>query len=252
MRVLLVVIAVLLGVACAKPPSVPVCGLHSATAPVYVLGGKEDQILAVGAKVMSGDKIKAKGVALLECFTGSLKVLDGDTVLVGELKEASLEGITMPRKVLKQGKLVANAALAPSIIVRYSDNRFTPASSFADSTKPTTGDYLKAFFTPNGIANMGTSGERPEGPVNLPPPTARPKFSRVHGGELGEGGPLLKVTDDVIFAESDDLSTAALVHGKTYDLGRTLRLVIPDGAEGKLQLDGQTVDLEGPMDLRLR
>ncbi len=243
---------VVLSAACSRPPSVPVCGLHSATAPVVVLGGKDDQVLAIGAKVMSGDKIKAKGVALLECFTGSLKVLDGDTVLVGELQEATLEGITMPRKVLKQGALVANAALAPSVIVRYSDNRFTPASSFANDKGPTTADYMKAFFTPNGLANLGGDTARPEGPVNLPPPTQRPKFSRVHGGELGEGGPLLKVTDEVIFAESDDLATAALVHGNTYDLGRTLRLIVPRGAEGKLQLGSQTIDLEGPMDLRLR
>jgi hypothetical protein len=250
-RVLRLVL-LLLAPACSKPPSVPVCGLHSATAPVLVLGGKEEQVLAIGAKVMSGDKIKAKGVALLECFTGSLKVLDGDTVLVGELKEATLEGITMPRKQLKQGALVANAALAPSVIVRYSDNRFTPASSFTGDKTLTTGDYMKAFFTPNGLANLGGDTSRPDGPVNLPPPGQRPKFSRVHGGELGEGGPLLKVTDEVIFAESDDLATAALVHGNTYDLGRTLRLIIPDGAEGKLQLGGQTLDLEGPMDLRLR
>ena len=45
---------------------------------------------------------------------------------------------------------------------------------------------------------------------------------------------------------------AALLDGHTYALGRTVRLVLPDGAEATLKKDGAEIELEGPMDLRLR
>ena len=61
------------------------------------------------------------------------------------------------------------------------------------------------------------------------------------------------VDDEVVFAETDELATAALPEGHTYELGGTTRLVLPDGAEATLTLaDGTKVELEGPMDLRLR
>jgi hypothetical protein len=245
-----------LGVACSKPPSVPVCGLHSASASVLLEAKKGDQELAVGAKLLSGDRIRAKGSALLECFTGSIKLLNNETVVVGELQEATMESLTLPRLQLKAGqtKPAPIAALPPSVQMRYSDNRFTPETVFEAKKENSSAEYFKAFFTPNGIENLAGGGSaRPDGPSNLPPPINRPKISRIHAADLGQGGPTLKVTDDVIFAETDDLATAALVDGKTYDLGRAVRLVLPDGAEGRLEWqDGHRADLEGPMDLRLR
>lgn len=236
--------------ACKAPaPEGPVCGLHSASEPV-VLEGKSDQTLSVGARLRPGDRISAEGFALLECFKGGLKPLDDETVAVGELLEAKFEATTIPRFVLKDGKAVAVDVPSPAVVARYSDNRFTPKSALA-AQGPSDADYFKAFFTPNGIENMG-SDPRPEGPTKLAPPSARPKVSRIHAGDLGQGGATLEVDDEVVFAETDDLATAALLEGKRYELGRTVRLVLPDGAEAELVVDGHTIDLDGPMDLRLR
>lgn len=228
----------------------PVCGLHSASKPVMVEGSKRDVALSVGARLRPGDRIEAEGWALVECFGGALKVLERDKVVVGELKEAKIEAITIPRFVLKDGKAVAVEALPPSVMPRYSDNRFTPKSALA-SSEPTSGDYFRAFFTPNGIENMANA-PREDGPSKLPPPSARPRVSRIHAGELGAGGPRLTVDDDAVFAETDDLATAVLLDGEAYALGRTVRLVLPDGAEATLELESGKVDLDGPMDLRLR
>jgi hypothetical protein len=244
-----------LSVSCSKPPSVPVCGLHSASASVLLEAKDGEHELSVGAKLNSGDRGRAKGSALIECFTGSIKLLDNETVVVGELQEATMESLTLPRLQLKPGqtKTTPINALPPSVQMRYSDNRFTPQTVFEGSKENTTADYFKAFFTPNGIENLPGGNSRPDGPSSLPAPVNRPKISRIHAADLGQGGPVLKVTDEVIFAETDDLATAALIDGKTYDLGRVVRLVLPDGAEGRLEWqDGHTVDLEGPMDLRLR
>lgn len=199
---------------------------------------------------MATDRIKADDWALLECFGGALKVLDSETVRVGDLKESKVEGTTIPRYVLKDGKAVKANSLPPAMSLRYSDNRFTPKSALVNSNDPSSGDYFRAFFSPNGIENM-TAGPRGDGPSVLPPPSARVKIDRVHAGPLGEGGARLEVTDDVVFAETDDHATAALLDGKTYDLGRTTRLVFPDGAEATLRVNTLEIDLEGPMDLRL-
>jgi hypothetical protein len=236
--------------ACKKPASgEPVCGLHSASAPV-LLEGAADRALSVGARLRPSDRITAEGRALLECFKGGLKPLEDETVVVGELTEAQFETTTLPRFVLRGGKVVAVDGPPPAVVARYSDNRFTPKSALA-SNEPTSADYFRAFFTPNGIEDM-QAGPRPEGPTKLPPPTARPKVSRIHAGELAPGGPGLEVEDEVVFAETDDLATAVLLEGRRYDLGRTVRLVLPDGAEAELSLDGRTLELDGPMDLRLR
>lgn len=236
--------------ACKAPaPEGPVCGLHSASAPV-TLEGKGDQALSVGARLRPGDRLTAEGFALLECFKGGLKPLDDETVTVGELLEAKFEATTIPRFVLKDGQAVAVDASSPPVVARYSDNRFTPKSALG-TNEPTSADYFKAFFTPNGIENM-QAGPRPEGPTTLAPPSARPKVSRIHAGDLGPDGLVLEVEDEVVFAETDDLATAALLQGKTYELGRAIRLVLPDGAEAELVVDGHTLALDGPMDLRLR
>lgn len=230
-------------------PVAPVCGLHSASEPV-TLEGTKDQALSVGARLKPGDRVTAEGLALLECFKGALKVLDDETVVVGELMEAKVEATTIPRFVLKGGQPVRVEGPSPAVVARYSDNRFTPKSALAAS-EPTSADYFKAFFTPNGIENM-QAGPRPEGPTKLAPPAARAKVSRIHAGELGQGGAVLEVDDEVVFAETDDLATAALLEGMRYELGRTVRLVLPDGAEAELEYEGRTFELDGPMDLRLR
>jgi hypothetical protein len=69
---------------------------------------------------------------------------------------------------------------------------------------------------------------------------------------LGSSFRRLEVEDEAIFAESDDLSTAVMLEDEVYDLGRAVRLVVPDGAEATLVDEGQRLELEGPMDLRLR
>jgi hypothetical protein len=235
---------------CTKDPEVAVCGLQAASEPV-LLEGKREVALSVGAKLMPSDRIEAKGYALLECFGGALKVLDDETVMVGDLKESKIQATTIPRFVLKDGKPVAATALAPSMLLRYSDNRFTPASAFSGGNEPTSADYFKAFFTPNGIENMANA-PREEGPVKLPPPAQRVKVARLHAGPLGQGGARLEVDDEVVFAETDDLSTAALLEDHTYELGATVRLVLPEGAEATFIRDGVELELEGPMDLRLR
>lgn len=245
-----VVLLLVLLCGCTKDPEVAVCGLQAASKPV-MLEGKREVALSVGARLMPSDRIEARGFALLECFGGALKVLDDEKVTVGDLKESKIEATTIPRFVLKDGKAVKATLLAPSMMLRYSDNRFTPASAFSGSNEPTSADYFKAFFTPNGIENMA-SAPRGDGPVNLPPPSQRVKVSRIHAGPLGQGGARLEVDDEVVFAETDDLATAALPEGHTYELGATVRLVLPDGAEATLTRDGVEVELEGPMDLRLR
>jgi hypothetical protein len=228
----------------------PVCGLHSAAEPV-TLEGKAEVLLAVGARLLPSDRLDAEGYALLECFGGALKILEDERVVVGELTEAKIEATTVPRFVLKDGKVVPSTAMPMSMLPRYSDNRFTPKSALAQAG-PTDADYFKAFFTPNGIENLG-SGPREEGPRTLPAPGDRPRVARIHAGPLGEGGATLVVEDEVVFAETDDLATAALLESHTYALGRTTRLILPDGAEATLKRDGaEPLELEGPMDLRLR
>ncbi len=244
----LVLAAVVLG-GCTKEPGSPVCGLHSAAEPVK-LDGKRDVVLSVGARLMPADRLDAEGYALLECFGGALKVLEDETVLVRELTESKIEAVTIPRFVIKEGKVVPFTGLPPSMWPRYSDNRFTPTSALTLGG-PSSGEYFKAFFTPNGIENMA-SGPRVEGPSTLPPPSQRVKVSRIHAGPLGEGGARLEVEDEVVFAETDELATAALPEGHLYQLGRTVRLVLPDGAEATLLRDGEKIELDGPMDLRLR
>lgn len=238
--------------ACKKQPDVPVCGLHSASAPVTVDDGKATRTLGVGAKLNPSDRISVKDWAVLECFGGALKVLHKDKVEVGELPESKIESYSLPRRALKDGKVIEVEALSRTVAARYSSNRFTPESALAGAQELTSADYFKAFFTPNGFDQL-SAGPTPDGPRKLPAPAFRAKVPYIHAGDLGEGDALLEVDDDVVFAETDDLATAALVEGKTYKLGRSVRLLLPDGAEATLTLEGGTiVELDGPMDLKLR
>jgi hypothetical protein len=55
------------------------------------------------------------------------------------------------------------------------------------------------------------------------------------------------------FLETDDLATAALLEGRTYMVGRAVRLVLPKGSEATLELrDKKKLNIEGPMELRLQ
>jgi hypothetical protein len=245
-------LAVLLLAACKKEPEVPICGLHSASAPVTAEAEKTTHTLGVGAKLLPSDRISVKDWAVLECFGGALIVLHKRSVEIGDIPEAKVEAATLPRRALKDGKVVEVEALPRTIAARYSNNKFTPDSALVDNSQPTNADYFKAFFSPNGFADLGGGGPAADGPHKLPAPAFRVKVPYVHAADLGEGDWLLEVTDDVAFAETDDLATAALLEGKTYKLGRTVRLLLPDGAEANLTQDGKKVELEGPMDLKLR
>lgn len=229
----------------------PVCGLHSASAPVTVELDKKSRQLGVGARLSGNDAMKAEGWALVECFGGALAVLHKDQVMVNDLKAAHIEATNFPRKKLEGDALKELVAMRRTVEARYTDNRFTPESALKSGKDFTTGQYMVAFFTPNGLEKLA-SEPIPEGPRGLPPPPNRPKVPHIHAADLGENGPLLEVTDDVAFAETDDLATAALLEDHTYQLGRTVRLVLPDGAEAKLKLPGGTVKLDGPLDLSLR
>jgi hypothetical protein len=238
-------------VSCARPQGAPVCGLHSAGA-ALLMTSQDDRPIAVGSKLSPGDRVKAQGPTLLECFGGALKVLERrDAVLIGELPEARIEATTVPRFVLRGLTPVAlENALPMAMLVRYSDTRFTPQSALG-SGDPSNAEYLRAFFTPDGLATLG-QGARAAGPSSLPPPPGRVAVPRVHAGPLGSSRRRLEVEDEFIFAETDTLSTAVLLEDQVYDLGATVRLVLPAGAEATYIDEGQKIDLEGPMDLRLR
>lgn len=244
-------VVALLAAACEKPVNVPVCGLHSAAAPLLMLG-KAERPIAVGSKLGTLDEVKAQGPTLLECFGGAVKVLErGDRVVLGALKESKIVSTTLPRYELRELKLVRlDDALPLAVEPRYTSTRYTPASALT-SDEPTSGDYLRAFFTPDGLSKLG-AGPRPDGPRTLPPPSMRVKVPTVHAGPLGSSLRRLEVEDDAVFVESDELATAVMLEDEVYDLGRAVRLVLPDGAEATLVDEGQRVELEGPMDVRLR
>ncbi|MCU0699757.1 MAG: hypothetical protein MUC96_24895 [Myxococcaceae bacterium] len=252
MKRALAVAVVAAACACEKPANVPVCGLHSAAAPLLMLGTTERPI-AVGSKLGTLDEVKAQGPTLLECFGGALKVLEkGDRLVVGTLKEAKIVATTLPRYELRALKLVKLDEAPPmAMAARYSDTRYTPRSAL-ESDEPTSGDYLRAFFTPDGLSKLG-QGARADGPRKLPPPSQRVRVPSVHAGPLGLSTlRRLEVEDEFVFAESDELATAVMLEDEIYDLAHASRLVLPDGAEATLVDEGQRVELEGPMDLRLR
>ena len=61
----------LLLLGCPTKNEAPVCGLHSAAAPVVIQVGKKERTLAVGAKLKPSDHLTSGGDALLECFGGA-------------------------------------------------------------------------------------------------------------------------------------------------------------------------------------
>jgi hypothetical protein len=245
--------ALLVGAAgCQKPASAPLCGLHSAAAPVFLVG-KEKKAISVGSSLGSEDLIAASGPALLECFGGALKVLEaGDEVKVGKLVEASVTGATLPEQAVQNGEVVDLPWSKRIVAARYINPSFTPLTANQGPSAPSNAENLKAFFTPNGIEKL-QNAPAPDGPRNLPAPPNRPYVPHVHAGELGQGGLVAKIEDGSVFAETDDLATAVLLEGRTIELGRTVRLVLPKGAEVRLTLSsGKQLSLEGPADVRLR
>lgn len=248
--ILLIAVLALAG-GCKKPSDKPIAGLHSAGAPVLLLQGQQRMAIAVGSHLKHEDRIFATGPALLEYFGGGMRFLEeGDELDVGDVDEAKLFGSNIPSRRWVEQQVQESSPLPRIVAARYTNVAATPP--FADGTL-TTSDYFKAFFTPNGMENL-TSGPRADGPSKkLPAPPFRPKVPFIHAGALGEGGLVAEVTDGFAIAETDDLATAVLLEDRKIPLGRTVRLLVPRGAEVVLHTaEGKEVDLEGPADLRLR
>ena len=238
--------------ACKRRDNSPIAGLHSAAAPVYLFTPKNKRALTVGSLLKPSDQIVATGPAVIEFFGGGTRFLDkGDELRVGEAKEAELVSASVPEKLFKDGELTELPARTRVMAARYADATFTPEGSTTSET--TNAEYLRAFFAPGGMDSFLGGGKAKTGPGVLPPPPHRPKVPRIHADELGEGGLILKVTDEYVSAETDGMATAILRQDESYLLGRTTRLLLPDGADAELLFsDGKSVDLSGPLDVRLR
>lgn len=238
-------------VACKQPERKPIAGLLAAGAPLYLKTADGKRPIAVGSQLMPTDEIVASGPAVLEFYRGGIRFFEeGDALEVGDAREATINGGNVRLVVLRNGTLEERPPAQRIIAARYRSISFTPESS---STELKNADYMRAFFTPNGIANLqgGPAGEGPR--KKLPPPPHRRQVPHVRAGELGEGGPRIVIEDEFVVAESDDLTTAVLIEGPIYELGRTTRLLMPEGAEATLTTaDGRQLELEGPMDLVLR
>jgi hypothetical protein len=236
---------------CKKPSDKPIAGLHSAGAPVFLLKGKDKTPIAVGSQLKAEDRLFFSGPALLEYFGGGMRFLeDGDELEVGDADEAKLLGSNIPSRRWVEQQVREDSPLPRIVAARYTNVGSTPP--IADDAL-TTGDYFKAFFAPNGMDSL-MSGPRPEGPSKpLPAPPFRPKVPFIHAGPLGEGGLVAEVKDGFAIAETDDLATAVLLEDRQIPLGRTVRLLLPRGADVVLRTaDGKQVELAGPADLRLR
>lgn len=238
--------------ACKRRDDAPIAGLHSAAAPVQLQTKKGNRTLTVGSVLKPGDRITASGPAVLEYFGGATLFVDkGDEVEVGRTREAKLVSASVPEKLLKNGELSSLESRTRVMAARYADATFTPESTL--ESEPSTGEYMRAFFAPGGMDAFLGSGAGKTGPGELLAPPLREKVSRIHGAELGPGGIILKVTDEFVAAETDDFATAILREGDSYQLGRTVRLLLPDGADAEvLYPNGGSVELSGPLDVRIR
>ena len=162
--------------------------------------------------------------------------------------------------VARPGQIARTIALVALLVVvaacaRYSgpikgDNKPHPGVDRARNM-PIQGIDIARY---QGIIEKLGSAPRPDGPSQgLPPPPLRPKVPFIRAGPLGEGGLTAEVKDGFVVAEAEDLSTAVLFEGGKVPLGRTVRLLLPRGAELELTTaTGRTVEVDGPMDLRLR
>jgi len=236
---------------CKKEPPRPIAGLLAAGAPVMRVVGEEKRPIAVGSQLRSDEHIIATGPALIEYFGGGMRFLDdGDELDVEEADEARLLGPNLPTRRWVDGAVQKVPPAQRLVAARYTNVAITPPRA---DTELTTSDYFKAFFTPNGMDKL-TSGPRPDGPSKaLPAPPFRPKVPYIHAGPLGEGGLVVTVEDGFAVAETDDLTTAVLLEDREIPLGHTVRLILPKDAELTLRFaDGKVLELEGPMDFRLR
>jgi hypothetical protein len=244
--------AAALAVAGCTKESHPIGGLHSASAPVYLIKGNSRRPIAVGSTLRNDDRIQASGPAMLEFFQGGAMrfLAQGDEMELGDLPEAKLMSTNFP-SVLVRGKQVLE--VAPSkrpVAARYTDTNFTPMTAIKE---PGTGDYLQAFFTPNGIEKLGGGGPQPEGPRQpLPPPPLRPHVPHIHAGDLGGAGPVVDVSGGSAAAETDDFATALLLDGSAYQLGRSERLFVPKGVSVTVHwADKSSVSVDGPVEVHL-
>jgi hypothetical protein len=240
----------LLAAACTRESHEVIAGLHSAGAPVYVTTPEGERTVAVGSKLRASDHLRATGPAVIEYFGGGLHFLDAESLDVGDAPEAQIHGETVPSRQLQGVTLVKLPASTRLVASRYADPSYTPISTLPH--QPTNGEYLAAFFMPDGMEKL-TSSPRPEGPTApLPPPPLRRHLPRLHAGALGEGGLTLEVQAGFVAAESRSLATALLRAGRRFDLGGTNRLLLFNGARAQLfRPDGQKVTLKGPLDVRL-
>jgi hypothetical protein len=252
---LLAAAAMGLAVGCKERSDKPIAGLLAAGAPVLRTVGKEKLPVAVGAQLLPDEQLTATGPAVLEYFGGGLRFLeDGDTLEVGDADEAKLHGVNLPSRRWEDGEVQGAPRALRIVAARYTNVQVTPASAQQEQGDYSSAQYFVAFFTPNGLSNLGSDTAKQDGPRQpLPPPPMRPRVPFIHAGALGEGGLVATVEDGFAVAETDDLATAVLLEDREVPLGRTVRLLIPDGAEVVLRSgDGKETEVEGPADLRLR
>ncbi|MCP3141953.1 hypothetical protein [Pyxidicoccus xibeiensis] len=243
-----------LAAGCKERSDKPIAGLLAAGAPVMRLEGKGYRPIAVGSQLLPDAQLSATGPAVLEYFGGGLRFLEkGDTLEVGDADEAKLHGVNLPSLRWEEGQLQEAPRALRLVAARYTNVQVTPASALQQDGEYSSSQYFVAFFTPNGLQKLG-SGPRAEGPNRpLPPPPLRPRVPFIHAGDLGEGGLVATVDDGFVVAETDDLATAVLLEDREVPLGRTVRLLVPDGAEVVLRsADGRETEVEGPADVRLR
>ena len=233
---------------CHRPSDKVIAGLHSAGAQVFLETSDGERGIPVGTKLRASDSLRATGPAVVEYFEGGVHFLDGESLTVGEAPEATLLGATVPVRRLSQGRLVPANAAGLLVAARYVDVQSTP--KLAQPKHLTDSDYLRAFFTPDGIDSL-SGGPLPDGPRELPAPPDRPRVPHIHAADLGKGGSVLEVTRGFVAAEASGLETAVLRAGHRYALGRTVRLLLPEGARAQLVEGTSSVALEGPLDLRL-
>jgi hypothetical protein len=241
---------------CKERSDKPIAGLLAAGAPVIRAVGKEGKPVAVGAQLLGHEQLTATGPAVLEYFGGGLRFLEkGDSLEVGDAEEAKLHGVNLPSmRWNKNGEVEEAPRTLRLVAARYTNVQVTPKSSLQQEDAYNSGAYFAAFFTPNGLAKLDVDGKQGDGPSKpLPAPPHRPKVPHIHAGDLGEGGPIAIVEDGFVVAETDDMATAVLLEDREVPLGRTVRLLVPDGAEVTLRTaDGQETEVEGPADVRLR
>jgi len=230
----------------------PVAGLLGTSGPVYLVKGKEQVPLKVGALLRPEDVVRADGVAIIEFFNDAVCAVESGTAQVGNLPEVKLASSNLPHRVLKDGAVQEAPLRASVVAVRYVDPNVTPAGSLEQS-KDTVSNNFRDFMAAGGHT-FGEAEERPEGPPGpLPPPPFREKLPRVHEGGKVVDGPLLVLGDGLAVAEDATFGTWTFTGGQRGALGAARRLRLLAGARATLRLStGAELSLEGPLDLDLR